>query len=418
VVPQDDLVDANSVLNLTDSLSYIVGPGIGSIFVIIHHESLAFLATALAFFGAALAFTFIRDLPPIKEERPVEGGWLSQNLAGFRFLFRENQGVLAAYMLSICAAGILSGAFWTLLLILSVEAYHLGEAGTGYLNAANGVGALLGGMVTGLLLSRLRLEQLFIAMSVLYFLVVAFIGLTPWGLAAAIGLVIFGIADVAAQIPAITVIQTATPTELLGRVFAAHESALVIAMLIGAAVAGPMVALLGPRGATVALAVVGLAILAATIPWLRKMQSVLGIRIFLREVPVLTALSLQVIDDLASHLRVESFAAGQEIVRQGDDGDRLYIVKSGDVDVSYESDGRPRVHLATLSKNDYFGEIALLRNVKRTATVRAKGAVETYSLMRDDFQTLLARSRELELAMAGTSEARLTATRSAVILRR
>ncbi len=67
---------------------------------------------------------------------------------------------------------------------------------------------------------------------------------------------------------------------------------------------------------------------------------------------------------------------------------------------------------------DYFGEIALLRDVQRTASVRSVDAVETYSLQRTDFQEILKRSRELELAMAGTSDARVSDTRSKVVLRR
>ncbi|HEX6510239.1 MAG TPA: MFS transporter [Chloroflexota bacterium] len=418
VVDSDHLVQANSLLSQVESLSFVVGPGLGSVFILIGHPQAAFAVTGLAYIGAAVAFYFVKHVPRVEHGRPVEGGWLSQNLAGFRFLFRENQGVLAAFTLAIAATGLLSGAFWTLILVLAETTFHLGPQGTGYLNAANGIGGLLGGLIVGLLLTKLRLNQLFIVALIINFAVVIVVGASPIGAGAFAAFIVFGITDVVAQVAGVTVIQTATPSELLGRVFAAFESILVLSMLIGTLLAGPLIGFFGPRAATIALAVASLAILAGCLPLLLKMQEVLGVRIFLRQIPVLTALSLQVLDDFASRLQVERFTPGTEIVHQGDYGDRLYIMKSGDVDVSYESDGRPRVHLATLSTMDYFGEIALLRDVQRTASVHAKDEVEAYSLMRTDFQELLKRSRELELAMAGTSDARLTDTQSKLVLHR
>jgi MFS family permease len=418
IVAPDELVKANSLLSQVESVSFVLGPGLGGIFILVGHPQFAFVVTGLAYTLSALTFTFIHIPPRVAEERPTEGAWLSQTLAGFRFLFRENQGVLAAFMMTIAAAGLLSGAFWTLILVLAVKTFHLGGQGTGYLNAANGIGGIIGGFAVGLLITKLRLNQLFMVGSAVNFLVVVLVGVSPFGAGAFLALIVFGISDVISQVSGITVIQTATPRELLGRVFGAYESTLVGSMLLGTLAAGPLITVLGPRGAAVALALVSFTILGISAPRLRKMEDVLGVRIFLRQVPVLTTLSLQVLDDLASRLQVEAYGPGSEIVRQGDAGDRLYIVKSGQVDVSYESDGRPRVHLATLSKMDYFGEIALLRDVQRTATVRSLDHVETYSLQRADFQEILKRSRELELAMAGTSDARMTETRSKMMLRR
>jgi predicted MFS family arabinose efflux permease len=418
VVSPDDLVQANSLLSQVESVSFVLGPGLGGIFILAGRPQAAFVVTGLAYSISALVFIFIHIPPRVAEVRPTEGAWLSQTLAGFRFLFRENQGVLAAFMITIAAAGLLSGAFWTLILVLAVQTFHLGGQGTGYLNAANGIGGLLGGLAVGLLITKLRLNQLFLIGSAVNFLVVILVGISPFGAGAFLALIVFGFSDVISQVSGITVIQTATPSELLGRVFGAYESTLVGSMLLGTLAAGPLIALWGARGATVALAIVAFAVLAIAIPRLRKMEDVLGVRIFLREVPVLTTLSLQVLDDLASRLQVESYSPGADIVRQGDAGDRLYIMKSGHVDVSYESDGRPRVHLATLSKMDYFGEIALLRDVQRTATVRSVDTVETYSLQRADFQEILRRSRELELAMAGMSDSRMSDTRSKLVLRR
>ena len=99
-------------------------------------------------------------------------------------------------------------------------------------------------------------------------------------------------------------------------------------------------------------------------------------------------------------------------------GDRLYIVKEGEAEVVARGEDGEETELAELSKGDYFGEIALLRDVPRTATVKAKGSLELYSLERDDFQYLLGRSEKLKGAMTGTSDSRYVETQNRLLLRR
>jgi hypothetical protein len=99
---------------------------------------------------------------PERSEAGEEEGWMSETLAGFRFLFRENEGVLAFLTLAVVSLAMVGGAFWTLTVVLAEEAYGLGGEGAGFLNAAYGAGGLLGGFAAGLLSSRVRLAPAFL----------------------------------------------------------------------------------------------------------------------------------------------------------------------------------------------------------------------------------------------------------------
>ena len=276
----------------------------------------------------------------------------------------------------------------------------------------------MGGLAAGYLASKVRLGPAVTWSIAAGAVVLLFLGFSPAGVLPFVILFIVGVLDIVVDVNGTTIIQTGTPEELLGRVFGAFESVLMLAMLVGALIVGPLIELLGPRATTVAFAVAGLLIFLACLPRLRRLENVLGVRMFVRGVPVLSGLSHAVLEDLASRMTLEKVPDGTAVVKEGEVGDRLYIVKEGEAEVVARGEDGGETELAALSKNDYFGEIALLRDVARTATVRAKGPVELYSLGREDFQRLLARSEKLKSAMTGTSDARYVETQNSLLLRR
>jgi MFS family permease len=418
---EEDLVKANSIWTQMDSVSLVLGPALGGVLVLLGVPQAAFLINGLTFLVSAVTLLFVRIPPREAPERPETGeeeGWMSETLAGFRFLFRENEGVLAFLTLALVSLAMVGGAFWTLTVVLAEEAYGLGGEGAGFLNAAYGAGGLLGGFAAGLLSSKVRLVPAFLWSAIASSLLFLFLGLSPAGLLPFAILVIVGAIDIVADVNGTTILQTATPDNLLGRVFGAFEATLISSMLVGALVVGPLIGALGVRAATVVFAVAGLALLLVCLPRLRRLEDAVGVRVFVRRVPVLTSLPHRALDDLASRMELQKIPEGTDIVREGDVGDRLYILKEGEAEVVVRSEGKSEVEVATLSKNDYFGEIALLRDVPRTATVRSRGPVELYSLGRDDFRELLERSEELQSAMTGTSDARYVETQNRLLLRR
>jgi CRP-like cAMP-binding protein len=98
-------------------------------------------------------------------------------------------------------------------------------------------------------------------------------------------------------------------------------------------------------------------------------------------------------------LRVD---AGSVIVKQGDSGDRFYVVVEGEVDV--EVDG---ARVSDLGPGGYFGEIALIRDVPRTATATARTDVVLYALEREDFLAAVTGHAPSEAAAENVASARL-----------
>lgn len=418
---EEKLIQANSIWAQMDSVAFVLGPALGGVLALLGAPELAFAINGATFLASAATLLLVRIPPretPETAEDEQEEGWLSETLAGFRFLFRENEGVLAALTVAFVGLTFVGGGIWTLILVLSDEAFGLGTEGSGFLNSVYGAGGVVGGLAAGYLASRLRLGPAVIWSIAAGGVVVILLGISPAGVLPFVILFVVGVFDIVVDVNGTTIIQTGTPEELLGRVFGAFEGILILAMLAGALIVGPLIELLGARATTVVFAVVALAIFLACLPRLRKLDSVLGARMFVRKVPVLSGLSHAVLEDLASRITLEKVPGGTTVVSQGEVGDRLYIVKEGEAEVVARGDDGEEKELAELSKSDYFGEIALLRDVPRTATVRAKGPLELYSLDREDFQYLLGRSEKLKGAVTGTSDARYVETQNRLLLRR
>lgn len=108
----------------------------------------------------------------------------------------------------------------------------------------------------------------------------------------------------------------------------------------------------------------------------------------LRAIPLLAGLGPAELAELAERLAIERHDAGHEVVRQGEDGRKAYLVASGQLEVATTQGGRER-RINVLNEGDYFGEMALLTDEARVATVRATMPTELYSLTRSDFASVL-----------------------------
>ncbi|MBA3718302.1 MAG: MFS transporter [Actinobacteria bacterium] len=407
----EELTAANVVMSTIAAVGSFAGPALGGVLLATTSVEAVFSVTAATFALSALQVARIRaDAPPArKAEQDVERKLAKEAFAGFSTILAEPKLRLLTGL--YCAQTVVAGALGVLIVVASIKLLHLGTSGVGYLNSAFGIGGLVGAALTVALVARQKLASDFAIGTLLWGLPLILIGIFPSSAAALILIGFIGIGDTLVEVAAPTLLQRAVPDEVLGRVFGAVESLIIGAMGIGAIIAPPLVTWIGTRGALIAtgclLPALGLlfwhrlgAIDAAFALPVRQLE-------LLREIAIFAPLPQAQIERVARELVPVHANAGETIVREGESGDRFYIVVDGTVEVSVGGE-----QVRTLGPGDHFGEIALLRDVPRTATVAAAGDVDLYALDRDEFlASVTGHASSAEAADAVVSQ-RLAAART------
>lgn len=374
-----ELTAANVTSSTIESLGIFGGPAIGGLLLAATSIEAVFAAAGIAFLLSALLVARVRvDEKP--ERREPAGNILSEFAAGFVTLAREPG--LRVLVLLMASQTLVAGALNVLIVVSALELLDLGEEGVGFLNSAVGIGGLIGAVISAALIGR-RLTSNFMLGILLWGVPIALMGLFPEPGLVLFFLALVGLGNTLVDVSAFTLLQRAVPDEVLARVFGAVQGLWVATIGVGAITAPLLIAALDIRGA---LLVTG-ALLPVLATLLRRRLARLDaapvpteeLRL-LRAIDLFAPLPQPVLETLARALVPVRLEAGREVFRQGEVGDRYYIVVSGEVEIV--SDGRV---VAVTGEGGYFGEIALLRDVPRTATVRAKSELELYALERDDF---------------------------------
>jgi MFS family permease len=376
-----ELTAANVASTTIESIGSFAGPALGGLLLAATNAGTVFAVTAAAFVWSAILVLGIESSPP--ERTTVEaGGIVTEALAGFRAILGEAR--LRLVVALYAAQTLVAGGLNVLIVVVAFELLDLGTSGPGLLNAAVGVGGLLGALVALALVGRQRLASDFGLGLLLWGIPIALIGVWPHQATALVLLAVLGIGNTLVDVAALTLLQRAAPNEVLARVFGVIESLLVGAIGLGAILAPVLVSLFGADGALIATGVF-LAVLSA-VSWPQLARIDRDVAVPERELALLTRLPLfaplppATVEHLARSLVPLTMRAGEEIVREGEPGDRFYVVASGAVEAAAE--GQP---LRMLGVGEYFGEIALLRSVPRTATVVAREDGELLTLDRDEF---------------------------------
>ena len=377
----EELTAANLVVTTIESSGIFLGPAIGGLLLAATNAETVFAAAAVAFVLAALLVAGIKVEGAV-ERAPREGGFFREFFAGFRAIGGDRNLRLIIGLYG--AQTLIAGALNVLIVVAALELLDLGEAGVGFLNSAVGVGGLFGALAAFALVGRQRLASDFGLGLILWGFPIALVGVFPNPTIALILLGLVGVGNTVVDVAALTLLQRTVPDEVLTRVFGVVQSVFVATLGIGAIVAPLMTGTIGIRWAMVVTGAI-LPVLAVLL-WSRiralDAEALAPTKelALLRAIPLFKPLPAPAIDQLASHLVPVHAAAGSEVVRQGEPGVRFYVIASGEADVVI--DGR---QISTMGPGDHFGEIALLRDVPRTATVRARTDSELYALDRDEF---------------------------------
>jgi MFS family permease len=376
----EELTAANVSSSTLESLGFCVGPALGGILLTLTNVWVVFVVTAATFLWSALMLAPLlrASEPPLTHERPK---LLEETTAGFRAIGSDPRLRLVIGVFG--AQTLVNGAFGVLVAVSAFRLLDLGSGGVGYLWAAVGVGGLIGGAFSLALVGHRRLATTFgIAVAGTGGPLII-LGVLPRTGAALIAFGLIGFANIICDVSGFTILQRGTPSEVLSRVFGVLHSLVYATLGLGAVLAPPLIHAVGVRWT---LAIVGsllpvLSLLTHTS--LTKLDTEPGDphRLqLLQAIPIFSPLSPPVLERLAAELTPVQALENEEIIREGDHGDRFYVVSSGEVEVLV--DGRPPRREGAGS---YFGEIALLRDVPRTATVRAATDVELFALDRDEF---------------------------------
>ncbi|HEX2345237.1 MAG TPA: MFS transporter [Gaiellaceae bacterium] len=378
-----ELTAANAVASTVESLAVFVGPAIAGLLLGVTSTGTVFLFNVGL---VLLSGLFVIRLPVSRpqRERETEASTIaSEVLMGFRTIAREPS--LRVLIGLFTAQTFVAGALAVYVVVVAIDLLELGDAGVGYLNSALGAGAILGGVLALGLTGARRLSPAFMIGVVLWGAPLILLGIIPTTVAALLLLALIGVGNSFVDVATFTLVQRAVPDHILARVFGVIQMLWFGAVGVGAIAAPPLIDWLGLEGALIATgaALVGLVLVCwpsvARIDARAVAPEVEELRI-LASVPIFAPLPGMTLEHLAGRLVPLRLDPETVIVREGDAGDRFYIVAEGVVEVSEY--GRP---ISELEAGGYFGEIALIRDVARTATVTAKTPVVLYALDREDF---------------------------------
>jgi MFS family permease len=379
-----ELTAANVASSTIESVGFFAGPALGGLLLAVANIQTVYIFNAVTFLWSA-AFILRVRAPAAAAASETRGeereGFLLHASAGFRAILRDRNLRLVVGV--FCSQTIVAGALVVIVVSLALDQLGLGRSGVGYLNAVLGIGGLVGGFVALVLAQRGKLALDFGVGVMLWSAPLLAVAAWPNVWIAAVAMALIGLGNSLVDINAFTILQRVVPDEVMGRVFGATESAIIGAMAGGALLMPLLIATIGLRAGLLVIGGGVAVVVALALAGLRRIDATVlapAGRDLLQQLSIFAPLPESIVERLARALIPLESKAGTVLIREGEEGDRFYVIEEGTVEVTKE--GR---RVAELSAGDFFGEIALLRDVPRTATLTAKTDVKLYALERDEF---------------------------------
>jgi MFS family permease len=379
----EDVTAAAAASSLIRNFAALAAPALAGALLLVGSETVLFAVSAAAFAAGAVAVRAIPRTDAVRSAPAMTRPW--QELAsGFRAA-ASDRGI--ALVLGIFAAhSVGRGAVVVLLVVVPLELIGMGSSGVGFLNAVIGLGGFLGAVATTGLVGRRRLAGPMGVGLLLTGTPLVLVGALPFVPLVLAGVALVGVGFTLVSVTGSTLLVRFVRDDVLARVLGVLGTIRAGGMAVGAGLAPVLIHLAGLRWTLVALGSVlavafvagrgGLCAIddASSIPD-RELR-------LLRAAPVFAPILPIALERLATRLDSVHVPGGTKVVREGEYGDCVYLVADGELEVESQSEERV---VDRLRSGDIFGEMALLRNAPRNATVRALSDVELYKLSRDEF---------------------------------
>ena len=368
----EELTATNVVSGWIESTAVLVAPAAAGVILAVGSPGVVVAVMAVLVLAGAVAVWPIEGPPPVG---PVRQGRLPLAVA------KEAPGLLLGLL---GGQYVLIGALDVLFVVLALGVLDLGGSGAAYLNAAFGAGGTVGIAAT-IALVGMRLVSPAVALGIATFsLAFVVIGVWPTTVGTFLLLVVAGAGRSLLDVAGRTLLQRMVSTDVLARVFGLLESLSMAALAVGSLLVPALVALGGARTACIVLG--SLLPVAALFGGRRLLEldrradvPVVEISL-LRSLRIFAPLGVPEVETLARSLEVVEVPQGAAVIRAGERGDRFYAIADGTVEVRRDGNS-----VGTLTRGDSFGEIALLRDVPRTADIVALTPTRLYGLAKRDF---------------------------------
>ena len=388
VATPDELAAATVASGTMEGVGALAGPAIAGVIVAAAGPPLVFVGGAVAALAALGSVVGMA-----RRARPVPAGAVAGSegpLARVLTDLRVGIGTVAGApkliaVLAVFAATItLVGAMNVYYAMIALDLLHLDAGAVGYLGAAGGLGAVIGAAATAVLVGRERIAWSLLVAATGFGLAIASVSVLRSPALVAVALVLGGAGWAFAYVEARTLAQRLAGDDVMTRVFGLMEALMMGAQAIGAILVPVLVVAVGPANALIASGATVVVVTVLFTPTLLRSDRIAPERVrhlrALRAVPMFAPLAGPALERLAADAIPSSVPAGTPVVREGDVGDRFFVILSGTVTVTIA--GR---EYRRQGAGDAFGEVALLRDVPRTATVTALEPVEVLAIERGPF---------------------------------
>ncbi len=379
-----DLTAANTVSGLVEGVGLFLGPLVAGLLLVRSEPGDVFAAFAAWSVANVLLVCRLEVVPGHIHAEPNSARELIREVFGGVTSVRRDRGVLAIVSL-LTMAMVVFGALDILYVAVAIDLFAAGESWAGYLYAAFGLGAIGGVFWAVRLVGRRRLTPAFAASGLINGLAVAAVAAVPGVGAAVAMLALSGAASTVNTVAGRSLLQRAAPEAILARVFGLLEGLAMFALALGSIVTGLIIQAVDIR---TALVIAGLTLPLLTLATWRHLGSIdrhakapdPEALTLLQQLPIFAPLSAPSMERILAELTWAEAPAGHVLIREGDLGRHFYVLAEGRVRVS-----QGEMDLGARGPGAGLGEIALLRDVPRTATVTALTPLRYLTIERGRF---------------------------------